>query len=139
MTTRKARSAAEAPPIEPPQPVANPTRGEHELMLAGTTFRLRPSKAAVRAIEQKLSLSTLELVRIGNGGGFRLDQLGVITAQLAHAGAEDELTRMISAERFEDMIYEEGLAGPTARLTLCLLDAATGGRTASGNARAAAA
>jgi hypothetical protein len=137
----KLRSARATAPIETPakQPTANPSRGEHQLVLAGVTYRLRPSRAAVRAIEEKTGKSTLELVSIGNSGGLRLAQLGVIAAQLVHAGAEDDLTRMITAERFEDLIFEQGLAGPMARFTLCLLDAATGGRTASGNVQAASA
>lgn len=121
------------------QPVANPSRGEHTVTLLGTQYRLRPTRAAVRAIEERTGKSVLELVRIGDAGGLHLAQLGIIAAQLVHAGAEDDLTRMITAERFEDLIYETGVTGPTARFTLCLLDAATGGRTASGNAQAAAA
>lgn len=137
---RRSRVSAAVPGEGAPvQPVANPTRGEHQLTLAGTTYVLRPSRAAIRAIEEKLGNSALDLARIGNAGGLRLAQLGVIAAQLVHAGTEDDLTRMISPDRFEDLIYEEGLSGPMARFTLCLIDAATGGCTASGNARAAAA
>jgi hypothetical protein len=36
-----------------------------------------------------------------------------------------------------ELAYEEGIAAVQAALTMCLVDAVTGGRTASGEARAA--
>lgn len=123
------------------QPAANPTRGEHELTLAGVTYRLRPSFTAIVAIEQKTGETTLALVRRGNTMQIPLADLGIIAAELIREGADpkDQMTRSVNAERIEELIFEEGLQRVTPRLTLCLLDAATGGRTASGEAKAAAA
>ena len=50
---------------------ANPTRGEHELLLAGVRYRLRPSHQALLAIEQKTEHSLVELVRLGNPSAFK--------------------------------------------------------------------
>lgn len=118
---------------------AIPERGEHELVLAGVPYRLRPSHAAIRAIEQKTERSLLELLRFGNMGALTSDQLGTIGAQLIRAGAakDDQATANVNAERIAELIYEEGTGKAMARLTLCLVDAATGGRTASGEAKAA--
>lgn len=125
------------PPASQPTPVA--ARGEHALTLAGVTYRLRPSHEALVAIEERTERSVLALVRLGNAADLRLTQLGVIAAELIRAGAEDEATRHVDAERIGELIQETGIPGVTSRLTLCLLDAATGGRTASGEAKAAAA
>lgn len=126
-----------SPPVE--QPAANPDRGEHELTLAKITYRLRPSHGALRAIERKTERSTLALIRLGNTGELSIEQLGVVGAELIRAGATDEMTRAVDAERIGELIFEEGLPKATARLTMCLLDAATGGRDASGEAKAASA
>lgn len=118
---------------------ANPERGEHEIVLAGKTYRLRPSHSALSAIERETGQSTLALLRLGNAGELTLEQLGKVGVQLIHAGAEkqDTLTRALDAQRIEELIFEEGLPQAQARITMCLLDAATGGRTASGEAKAA--
>lgn len=111
-------------------------RGEHELELAGVRYRLRPSHQAMVAIERETGRSSLELVRLGNVGALTLAHLGVVAAELISAGAEDELTRAVDAERIGELIYEQGVAGVTFRLTAVLADAVTGGRKASGEARA---
>jgi hypothetical protein len=118
---------------------ANPGRGEHELVLAGKTYMLRPSHVALSAIERATGRATIELVRAGNVGGLRLSELGIIGGELIRAGAgeQDGMTRSVSDERISELILEEGLAPATSVLTLCLLDAASGGRTASGEAKAA--
>lgn len=121
------------------QPTAIPERGEGELELDGVRYRLRPSHAAIRAIERRTDRSLLALVRMGNVGDLPLASLGIIAAELIRAGAEDEMTRSVSADHLEELILEEGIPGANARLTLVLLDAATGGRTASGEVKAAAA
>lgn len=119
------------------QPVANAERGEHSLPLAGVTYLLRPSHAALVAIEEKTRQSTLALVRMGNAGDLTVTQLGTIAAELIRAGATDAMTRAVHADRIGQLIFEEGLPAAVSRLTLCLLDAATGGRTVSGEAKAA--
>lgn len=118
---------------------ANPDRGEHELVLAGTTYRLRPSHTALITIERKTGRSTLALVRLGNSAELSLAELGTIGAELIRAGAaeDDVMTRSVDADRIGELIFEEGITPAMSRFTLCLLDAATGGRTASGEAKAA--
>lgn len=127
------KRAAATPALQPP---ANPDRGEHELALAGETYRLRPSRQAIRACESQTGLSLLALVRLGNTGELTVDQLGAIACQLIRAGAEDELARNVDADRLADLIFEEGIVGITSRLTSALCDAALGGRRASGEAKA---
>jgi hypothetical protein len=118
---------------------ANPERGEDDLVLAGKVYKLRPAHTALMAIERGTGQSIIELVRAGKFGGIKLAELGVIGGELIRAGADesDSMTRSVSDERISELILEEGLAGPISVLTLCLLSAASGGRTASGEAKAA--
>ena len=139
MPRTRTAGTADTPPADEPIAVANSERGEHELTLAGRTYRLRPSHQAMVAIERKTASSVLGLVRLGNAGELTLEQLGVVGAELIRAGAEDRLTQSVDDERIAELIFEEGLPAATSRFTLCLLDAATGGRTASGEAKAATA
>jgi hypothetical protein len=134
-------AAKAAEPLDPPvdQPAAIPERGEHELTLAGVTYRLRPSHAATRAIEAKTGVAILPLARLGARAELSSLQLGIIAAELIKAGAEDEMTRRVNAERIEELIFEEAIYVAQGTLSACLVDAATGGRTASGEAKAAAA
>lgn len=125
-------------PVE--QPAANSARGEHELPLNdGVTYRLRPSREALKAIEAKTKTSFLALARLGNTLDLSLTQLGIIAAELIRAGADDEATRHVSADRLEELIVETDVIRCTVRLTACLVDAGTGGRDAEGNAKPATA
>lgn len=140
-STPRSRAAEIDRPIDPPtdQPAAIAERGEHELTLAGVTYRLRPSHAATRAIEGKTGLAILPLARLGARAELSSVQLGIIAAELIRAGAEDEMTKRVHAERIEELIFEEAIYVAQGTLSTCLIDAATGGRTASGEAKAATA
>ncbi|CAD7336052.1 gene transfer agent family protein [Sphingomonadales bacterium 56] len=118
---------------------ANPERGEHELVLAGVAYRMRPSHSAIVAIERTTGLSIMDLFRAGNTGSLSLQQMGMIAGELIRTGAPDgdELTAQVDDDRIGELIYEEGVHRAMARLTLCLIDAASGGRKASGEAKAA--
>jgi len=138
MATRNPRRRA---PTSAPDGAANKERGEHSLALAGTNYVLRPSHAAIVAIEAQCGASLLTLARDGNAGALGLQELGIIAAELIKAGAAkgDDATAHVGAERIGQLIFEHGMASVTARLTLCLIDAAPGGRSAEGNAKAATA
>ncbi len=118
---------------------ANEERGEHELTLAGKAYVLRPSITALKAIERETGEPLLGLVRRGNTGSLTLDQLGIVAAELIRAGAaaDDSLTRAVDSDRIAELIFEEGQTPVQSVLTLCLLDAVMGGRSASGEAKAA--
>lgn len=129
MAAPKRREATRSP--------ANPERGEHELVLAGKGYVLRPSHSAIVAIERKTGQSVMDLFRAGNTGSLSLEQLGTIAGELIRSGASDELTAQVDDDRIGELIFEEGVHRAMARLTLCLIDAASGGRKASGEAKAA--
>ena len=129
MAATKRGAAARSP--------ANPERGEHELVLAGKGYVLRPSHSAIVTIERKTGHSVMDLFRAGNTGSLSLEQLGIIAGELIRSGADDELTAQVDDDRIGELIFEEGVHRAMARLTLCLIDAASGGRKASGEAKAA--
>jgi hypothetical protein len=138
MIAEKPRRPARKPAKPRAATSANPQRGEHELTLARVRYVLRPSFEACRAIEEALGASLIELAREANKMALSLDQLGVICAELIRAGAKpgDAMTRAVSAERIAELIFEEGQGGVLPVVTLALLDAISGGRTASGEAKA---
>jgi hypothetical protein len=119
---------------------ANSARGEHTLTLAGNTYCLRPSFEATLAIEDDLGLSLHELFRKANAMALTYSELGVICAAYIRAGAaeDDKFTAQVDASRIAELIYEEGTTGVYPVLTLLFADAISGGRTASGEARAVA-
>lgn len=112
-------------------------RGEDEIVLAGVAYLMRPSHAAIRAIEKKTGFSLLELVRLGNASALMTEHVGVIAAEFIRAGATTESVRAVHADRVADLAYEEGVVKVQAALTLLLADAARGGRTAAGERKAA--
>ena len=118
---------------------ANPARGEHGLMLGGKHYVLRPSFQASSAIEEETGLSLMELMRRANQCALSLSDLGVVCAELIRAGADkgDAMTASVSAERISELIFEEGMGAVTATVTLVLVDAIGGGRTAAGEPKAA--
>jgi hypothetical protein len=120
---------------------ANPERGESEIVLAGVTYRLRPSNTAIDKIERDTGKGLIPLVNGSGAGELTTRELAIAATELIRAGAEkgDSLTRAVSVDRIRDLILEEGVPGVMARVSLCLLDAATGGRTASGEPKAAGA
>lgn len=117
---------------------ANKARGELELVLAGKAYRLRPSFAANVAVEEATGHSLIELLRQANACALRLDQLGVLCGEYIRAGAadDDRMARAVADERIAELIYEEGVASVYPVLTLLLAGAVSGGRDASGEAKA---
>jgi hypothetical protein len=117
---------------------ANANRGEHSLTLGGKTYRLRPSYTAITAIEDELGRSSIELLRAANACALGFAELGTIVAELVKAGAADEFDRHASAERMGELIFEEGMTAAQVVVTVVLASAVSGGRTASGEAKAVA-
>lgn len=111
-------------------------RGEHRLTLGRTTYVLRPAYEAIETAEEKTGLSLIQLMQRANVCGLNLKQVGIVATELIRAGATDPLTRDVNAERIGQLCYERGQHKVQPRLALVLADAAAGGRTASGEAKA---
>lgn len=131
------------PPRSPRQPrtpeKANPERGEHEVSLGGVTYVLRPSYAAIRAIEDKSGKSIVDIAKEGHAGAMLLYDAQIVAGEMIRAGAgDDPFLANLSNEKIGELIFEAGLPHVAARLVVALVDAATGGRTASGEAKAVA-
>jgi hypothetical protein len=139
-TPRKSRArSGPAPKAETPEApaVANAYRGEHTLDLGGKTYKLRPTYDAIVEMEDGTGLSLVDLTRRADRHGLKLGEAAKVATALIKAGASDPLTAAVSAERIGELIYEQGLISVVIRLTLCLGEAVGGGRTATGEAKAA--
>ncbi|NLS28157.1 hypothetical protein S2M10_31660 [Sphingomonas sp. S2M10] len=121
-----------------PAGTGNEERGEHELVLGGKTYVLRPSFEAIAAAEKKAGYALTVLARMANTGELSLRQVGVIAAELIRAGSDSDFVRNVDDERIAQLAYEAGMRTIMPRLALVLIDAALGGRKASGEAKAVA-
>lgn len=119
---------------------ANPARGEFSLKLGSKSYRLRPSFAAMQAIEARTGRSIVALTRAANHADLTLAEIGIVAATLIRAGAsEDDLgARNADAERIGELAYEEGREAVMPRLLVALVAAVTGGVTAAGEPKASA-
>jgi hypothetical protein len=92
---------------------ANPVRGEATLRVAGRSFVLRPTFAALVAAEEELG-SLFALVERAGEGRLRLSELAAL---FWHCLAQrEELTR----EQVGEAVVAEGLAGCAAPLRALL-------------------
>ncbi len=130
---KPARRQTAAPVSRP----ANPERGEHEIVLKGKTYLLRPSYAAQVAIERQ-TRTYGELAVLAQIGRLSIEDAALAVTELINAGADGPM-HMVNAERIGQLIYEEGLPRAAGILAVTLADALSGGRTAEGNAKPAAA
>jgi hypothetical protein len=118
-------------------PPANPARGEHSLTLGGVSYRLRPSGQFCRIVEDEVG-ALLDLFSRANTYRLKIEEAATIVTELIRAGAEpgDKLAANVTEEVIYDLIYEEGIAKVLPVLVIVLSDAVTGGRKASGEAKA---
>jgi len=108
------------------------------LSLSGKKYRLRPSHAVIAQIEVEADRSILQLAVMAAARQLKLGDLQTIVTLLIRAGAESDSTdRHVDADRIGELIFEEGALSVQEALSDCLREAATGGRTASGEAKAA--
>lgn len=110
-------------------------------------YVLRPSYAAISAIEEKTGRSIIELANEASRGGLKLKESAIIATAMMRAwggeatGMGDEVqagAAKANEARVGELIYEEGLPKINARLAVVLIGAATGGYTIAGKAKAAA-
>ena len=109
-------------------------------------YTLRPSYAAIAAIEDATGESIIQLANAAATGRLKLKESAIITTELLKAWGREAVEgsdpNQRAAARFgvdgvARQIYEAGQPGINARLALVLIAAATGGYTAAGKAKAA--
>lgn len=118
-------------------------QGEITVPLEGIEYVLRPSYAAIMAIERQTGRSLFDLAGEATSGRMTIADMGVICAEMMHAyGREDPECEMASTykgakpERIASLIYETGGPRVSARIAVLLMGALTGGYTASGKIKA---
>ena len=121
---------------------ANEVRGEFDIVLAGTTYPLRPSFTAIVAFEQITGRSQFELADDAQRGRLDLMSMAAIVSECVAAWGRE--AKVVSAqgwdlERTAGMIMEAdgGALIISKQLAVMLFMAATGGVSASGEAKPA--
>ncbi|WP_052730460.1 GTA-gp10 family protein [Sphingomonas sp. SRS2] len=122
---------------------ANEIRGEQAILLDGITHVMRPSWAALQAIEDATGMSIVELGARAEMGRLRGLQIAVVVtecikADLRHHGKSREAdawdVNVVAAKLME---ADGGLVAAIKQLPPFLRDAVTGRYTAKGEAKAA--
>lgn len=109
-------------------------------------YTLRPSYAAISAIEEATGESIIMLANRAANGALKLKDSAIIVTEMlkawgreadADSSADQRAAVKFGTEGVAKLIYERGLPGINARLAIVLIAAATGGYTAAGKAKAA--
>ena len=139
MAARKAAAAPADPLVEADAAAAVAAQGEIVLRLKGVAYVLRPSFAAIGAIETETGRTLFDLAAAAERCQLPLVQAGVVAAHCirAHAAGEggNPLHRDVKPETLAGMIYAEDggvLLATKVALHPLLFGALTGGFTALG-------
>ena len=121
---------------------ANETRGEIGLALDGVEFTLRPSYAAIDAFERETGKGLMALFNEAQSGIMPVKTAATIVTHCMRAQAAatgDSAGERVQVKRIAELIVEAdgGVMLVLIRLQRLLLNAASGGYTASGEVKAA--
>jgi Phage tail tube protein, GTA-gp10 len=115
---------------------ANAARGEISITLDGVEAVLRPSRDAIRKIEEATGFGLVRLCTLAGSGDLTLDQCAKVLVPLLRAGARENDIGMKNANesRVGDLVMESelGLLAVLKRIEVVLWLAATGGYDATG-------
>ena len=129
---------------------ADDLRGEVDIVLDGQRFVLRPSYAAIVAMEKKTGKSLLELAAMAEQGLLTQDAQAIVTTELVrawgrslvldeYASAADKATataaKGANADSMGELLYGVGVMSVQPRLTIVLGMALSGGCLPSGEAK----
>lgn len=125
--------------------VGNELLGESAITLEGVEYGLRPSYAAITAIEAQTGRSLLQLGDAAGSGALGHEQAAVIVAECMKAwgrsggdiaSPEQKVATQVNKGRVGELLMEAGLLLVAKRLEILLFKACTGGYTSSGEERA---
>jgi hypothetical protein len=118
-------------------------QGEITLPLCGEVFNLRPSHAAIKAIQRETGKSLYELASRAQGLALTLDEVEIVATEMIRAWGDQNPSgenatshRGASRPKIGEMIFEEGDAKVQRVLGVLLVAALTGGVTKSGEVKA---
>lgn len=120
---------------------ANPIRGEQRITLGGEGYVMRPTFAAIQAIEDATGLGLFDLGMQAEGGRLRAGHVAIIVAEFVKADLlhQKKSVEFWNANRVGELLLESegGLFEAIKSLVTILGSALTGGYTAKGEAKAA--
>ncbi len=117
-------------------------RGQIKVSLGDADYLLRPSYAAIAAIEKTLGRSLMELAQQALSGVLSIADLAIICAEMMRAHGRADPTagpsyKGVQSERLAELIFEASPPAITARVAVVLMGAVTGGYTAAGEPKPA--
>lgn len=108
---------------------ANPIRGEAEIVLDGVTYVLRPSFAAMAAIERGSGKSLMQLAQASTDG-LPLETLALIVTECVRAHGRETGDAGLAAwktDRVAELIFRSGIFPALTACQEVLLAALSGG------------
>ena len=113
---------------------ANDERGELPILLGEKVYPMRPSYAAVKAIESKLgSILALGTKLAHPVHRLTVDELAIIVTESVRAAGEqsgDAMLKAFSVDKVAELIYEQGIMNVVAQVEPLVLNMMRGGTTA---------
>ena len=110
---------------------ANPERGEVPIVLGGKTYPMRPSYAAIQAIERQHGSILALATRLAHPlHRLPIDTMAFIVTECIRAAGKDRGDKMllgVSQERISEMISEQGVVTVVDALDVFLVNMITGG------------
>ena len=123
--------------------ISNPTRGDATIILDGVDVLMRPSYAAISAIEQQSGKGLIALAQEAGEGSMTMATAAIVVTQLIRAGASegDISYKHAQVATVGNLIMEAkgGLIIALKKIELVLFMAASGGYDSSGEVKATAA
>lgn len=121
---------------------ANDVRGEVDILLEGVNYVMRPSFDAIQAIEKKLGRGLLELGQAAYNNTLSTIDIATIATLCIHAEGKaknDQSMQHFDIGTVAPLLHEEpgGFMIAALRIQRLLLNASTGGYTATGEPKAA--
>jgi hypothetical protein len=108
-------------------------RGEVVLRLEGEEYHLRPSYAAIMAIEAKTGRSAYDLAELARQQRLGLGDMGIVAAEMMRAYGRSHPDHPLAtshsgakAEEVAKLIYESGTMAASVSLAIALIAARLG-------------
>lgn len=110
---------------------ANPERGEVPILLGGKSYPMRPSYAAIKAIELALGPVVALATKLAHPlERLSVDALSIIVTEAIRAAGKDRDDKVLQAftpEKVAELIFDQGILSAIEPVEVLLVNMITGG------------
>ena len=117
----------------------NPERGEVPILLDGKVYPMRPSYAAIQAIERAHGPILSLVTRLSHPlQRLTIDELATIITETVRAAGKDRddaMLKGVQKDRIAELVFEEGVIRVVESLEVLLVNMITGGSKGGGKSK----